>query len=307
MLTHARTRITTGLAAVTLGAAAILVPSAAQATEPATLPAITAPAETSAELCEVSAGTLTWGVKESFRSYITSIAAGGWEVSDGTEYAVPSFSWSNPVGTIDAATGKGSVSFTGAIQFTGHKGVLNLVIANPTVEFGGDGTAKLRLDTRSNNVEGELVIDEQQAYLGKIEGISEQDLSTGEIAFADASAILTSEGATAFGGFYSSGDDLDPVTLELTLASCEGGSVTAGGTTDEEIIATPPVATQEPQVPWLPIIIGAVALAIIGVVTGMLIAGRKKGAAAGSGGVSSADGESAPAAATASAPSDANS
>lgn len=267
-------RLATVTATVALAATTFLMPTAASA-----LPSLAEDATSST--CSVTGGELQWGVKEAFRSYISgSIANGEWVVADGASYQTPLFSWSNPVGEVDAETAEGTVSFTGSIHFSGHEGVLNLLLKNPTIVFGGDGTAQLLLDTKSNNAQGELVVDEQQAYIGKIEGIGQTEPSSGALAFADASVVLTADGAAAFSGFYSSGDELDPLTLSLQFGSCEGETVAVAPVVEneggEEIV---PISEAVPanNIPWLPIIIGGVALVIVGVTVGMLLAGRKKG------------------------------
>lgn len=267
-------KTTTSAAAAALLASALLVPAAANAA-----PILAEDAASST--CTVTGGELSWGVKESFRSYISgSIANGSWEVADGATYETPLFGWSNPTGEIDADTGEGLISFTGSIHFTGHDGVLDMTLANPSIELKGDGTARLLLDTKSNDAQGQLKLDEQQATLAKIEGVDAFDPASGQYSFSDASAVLTSEGATAFGDFYGSGDEVDPVTLTVQLAPCEGAAA-ADQPADEEPVIAPAPEPAEQSVPWLPIIIGGVALIVIGVTVGMLIAGRKKKPATG--------------------------
>lgn len=264
-MNHMR-RIVTASAAAALTATALLVPATAQA---APQQASTATSST----CTVTGGDLKWGVKESFRSYISgSIANGGWEVSDGAAYETPLFSWTNASGEIDAETGEGTVSFVGTMHFTGHDGVLNLVMKNPTVELNGDGTGRLLLDAKSNNAQGELVIDETQVYIGKIEGIGQTDPASGTLTIDQAPAVLTGEGAAAFGGFYASGDALDPVALSVQLGPCSG--TPAEVTTPEVTTGTTEEAASE--LPIVPIIIGGVAVVVIAVAAGLLIAGRKK-------------------------------
>src|SRR5690606_10044019 len=146
----------TAAAATVLAGGALLIPATAHAVPvsahtapvsahvaPTTAQAGPILAEDSASsTCVVTGGDLTWGVKESFRSYISgTIAHGSWEVSDGATYETPMFGWSNPTGEIDANTGEGSISFTGLIHFTGHDGALNLQMSNPSIAFSGDGTA----------------------------------------------------------------------------------------------------------------------------------------------------------------------
>lgn len=271
-------RLVTAAAVTAVAASALLVPSAAFAA-----PVLAeGTAGGSASTCAVTGGTLSWGVKESFRSYISgSIANGSWEATDGATYETPSFGWANPTGEIDAQTGEGTVSFTGAVHFTGHDGVLDLSIANPTIVFGGDGTGQLLMDTRSNDAQGQLKIDELQAYLGKIDGVGQTDPASGEILLEEASTVLTSDGATAFGDFYASGEALDPISLSLQLGPCEGEAAPVadapqGTETETETAPGTIGADDQTSFPWVPVIIGGVAVLVILVTGGMLIAGRKK-------------------------------
>lgn len=271
MTTSAGTRAVRALAAATLAGTALIAPAVAT-------PAL---AEEVGSTCEVTGGELTWGVKEGFRSYISgTIANGEWQVSDGASYETPSFTFSGANGRIDATTGEGSISFAGTVLFTGHEGVLNLTIANPTIEFVGDGTARLLLDTRSNNAEGELVIDETQVSFGKIDSVGDLDPAAGELTLSEAPVVLTADGAAAFSGFYSSGEALDPISLSAQLTPCASAS-DAPTASDEPEATTQPVDDEtETAFPWLPVILGALALVVIGVAAGMLIAGRRKGAGA---------------------------
>lgn len=275
-------RLSTVATATALAASALLAAAPAQAAQPAPLLA----EDSASSICTVTGGSLAWGVKDSFRSYITgTIANGEITAGDGAAYEAPVFNWTGATGEVDAETGKGTVSFAGWIHFTGHDGVLDLQLSNPTVELRGDGTASLLLDTKSNDMQGDVAIEAQQAFIGKAEGIGTIDPSSGSVAISNAPVVLASEGAEAFGGgsFYSSGDELDPINLELQLGPCEGtpASTVEDQPADEEPAVEAPAEpeTAEQGLPWLPIGIGAVALVVIGVSAGMLISGRKKGAA----------------------------
>lgn len=231
-------------------------------------------------VCTISGGELSWGVKESFRAYISgSIAGGGWEVSDGANYETPLFSWSAPSGTVSATGGDGAASFTGAIRFTGHAGVLDLTLANPNIEFLGDGTARLRMDVRSNDAEGQLTVDARQLYFAKLKDIGQLDPASGVVELSEIPAVLTAEGADAFGSFYGSGEVLDPLQLSLHFEPCEGSPqpvATAPGDPEAAEQAAGAAHTQQ-ELPLLPIIIGAVALVVVLVSGGVLLAGRAKG------------------------------
>nr|WP_243751902.1 HtaA domain-containing protein [Leucobacter weissii] len=238
------------------------------------------PAENGAA-CVVSGGTLTWGIKESFRSYISgSIANGSWETDDGADYETPNFLWSDPSGELDPETGIGTVSFTGSVHFTGHDGVLDLTLANPTIEFEGEGAAALLLDARSTDVAGELAVDAEQEWVGEVEVSGSSAPQNGALELQALPVALTNSGAKAFAGFYDAGESLDPLTLELSFDGCGDAATTAEPTTEspsdpaaEDPTAVEPAAA---QVPWLPIIVGGAALLVIGLTLGLLIGGRGK-------------------------------
>lgn len=174
----------------------------------------TAQAETSTD-CAVSDATLTWGVKESFRSYISgTIANGSWETSDGASYETPEFHWTGGTGSYDPESQNGTIEFTGGINFTGHGGILDMTMANPTLQIT-DGAAVLALDMTSNDVDGSVSIDEKQVPAINIDGELTADDTT--ITLDAAPTTLSEQGAPAFGDFYEAGEAADPVTISAAL------------------------------------------------------------------------------------------
>ncbi|GAB3120438.1 hypothetical protein GCM10027160_36550 [Streptomyces calidiresistens] len=190
-------------------------------------------------------GVLDWGVKQSFRSYVTGpIASGRVELSDGaTGNGAGSYRFPDGSGDLDAEEETVSAGFRGTVTFLGHE--------------KADGEYELELKFSSlavelNGTSGELIAD-----------ISSKDRATGEVTEAtgvtvanltvpasaltveddlvvleDLPAVLTADGAEAFGGFYAAGDDLDPVSVALALAegvdlpdpgSSSGGTGNTGG------------------------------------------------------------------------------
>ena len=271
-------------AASALGGAALLIaPSAATA-------------QTSEGACTVTDGTLTWGVKESFRAYISgSIANGAWETSDGAAYETPEFVWVDGTGTFDPETGTGSVSFPGTVHFTGHDGVLDLALANPTVEFDDGSSGALLLDARSTDMEGEVAVDTDQEWVGEIALDGDLVPSDGVLELADQPTALTNSGATAFAGFYEAGAELDPLSITLALDGCEtDAAVVAEEPAPEEPVAAAAVADEGTDIPWLPIAVGGVALIVIGLTAGLLIGGRRPRPDSASGSPSGSDADQVP-------------
>lgn len=242
----------------------------------------TAPTDSAAGMCSVTDGTLNWGVKESFRSYITTPLAGGdWQATDGASYETPNFSWTGATGEINESTGAGNVSFTGTVTFTAHGGVLNLVLANPTVQIGDDGSALLLVDATSNDMNGDLVLDVVQGELASLGVPGPVSAVSGSVEYLGVPATVTEAGVPAFGSMYAAGTPLDPIDLTFTLdcAPAEAAEPPADEVevTDEDIVAVPISApVDEAEMPWVPIIIGAAVVVVAAVVVGIVVASRRK-------------------------------
>lgn len=262
-----------GLAAASLLAAAVVAVPAAPS-------AVAADAG-----CTVSGGTLTWGFKESFRSYISgSIAHGAWTPSDGASYATPSFTWSEAAGTIDAA-GDGRVVFRGTVLFTGHNGLLNTTVANPVLVFE-KGAARLLLDIAGVSMDAAMAGDTTAVAHPAVPfadlGALAPTWVTGEVAVADAPATVTPEGFAAFGN-YEAGTPLDPVSFALQ-ADCAPAAAPSPEPTAEPATAVPIAATAETDrmevLPWVPWAIGGGVVVVLAGAVGLVVALRRGAARA---------------------------
>ncbi|GAB3841443.1 hypothetical protein GCM10028800_00160 [Nesterenkonia populi] len=162
----------------------------------------------------VSGATMSWGVRESFRSYIQGgIAQGDWSLS-GTSYSGGQYVWSGGAGNFDPDAGTGTVGFAGDVRFTGHDGVLDLSISNPAIEVTGPNSAVLTADVLSTSMDGDR-IDLTGVTFASISG---SITVTGEqISASGASVTLTGAGADAFVGFYEPGETLDPISFTFPL------------------------------------------------------------------------------------------
>ena len=169
--------------------------------------------------CALSDGTMTWGFKESFRSYISStIANGEWAVADGATYQTPEFGWTSGEGTFTTSSGGGSLAFIGSVTFTGHGGILNTTVANPVVSFVSPTTAHLLLDVSGTTQEG-AVIDEKQVQFAALDLAAGTTTVTGHrVSIRGATATLLPAGASAF-GTYEAGEPLDPAAITFTAGA----------------------------------------------------------------------------------------
>ncbi|MEV0530467.1 HtaA domain-containing protein [Kitasatospora sp. NPDC050463] len=203
-------------------------PSSAPAAVPTTHPAATpeqpaatppsaapgAPART-----EFANGALDWGVRRTFRDYVTGpIAQGRWELGGGAADGGAFFRWTPAKGGYDPAAGALTASFGGSVRFTGMRSGdaygLDLTLANPGVTVAG-GQGRLVADVSGRTPDG-----------------GSQTLSAVELAAFDAAGLtpeagllkaverplrLTEAGAKAFGNLYPTGTEMDPLSFAVAL------------------------------------------------------------------------------------------
>jgi hypothetical protein len=155
----------------------------------------------------VRAAALTWGVKQSFRSYVEAMG-GKIDLDRGAERATDGdFTFSpdgEPALTLDAdGRPQGEARFAGEVRFEAHGGMLKVAVTDPAVELGPVG--------------GSLTVADPWAP-GKRMEIAKLDVSaattdpTGEIALP---AAATLDGMQLLGDHYPPGTQLDPVRLKL--------------------------------------------------------------------------------------------
>ncbi|MFC7913784.1 HtaA domain-containing protein [Streptomyces sp. NPDC057386] len=195
----------------------------------------------------IADGTLGWGVKQSFRTYVVSGAAHGRVTTSGgaTQAAGNGvFTFSGATGDYDTDRNTLTASFKGAVHFKGHESngsyALDLTLSGLKVTLAG-GSGQLTADVTSLGEKyGSVVLATLKA--GKPDLTVDDDV----IVVDGVRATLTEAGAKAFGGFYQAGAELDPVALRLALTddaqlpggtdgsasdgASSGGTGSAGGT-----------------------------------------------------------------------------
>lgn len=184
----------------------------------ALLPAATAQAASRT----VQGGRLDWGIKSSFQSYVTGpIAGGSWNLTGGAATVGGSrFRFHSATGSYDPDTGALNSGFSGGVHFTGHTkpdggNELDLTISRPTVRING-GSGTLYADMVSKERGTGKVSNRSQVPLATLGlgGINMKGGST-PIALTNVPATLTTQGATAFAGYYTAGTPLDPISLSV--------------------------------------------------------------------------------------------
>jgi hypothetical protein len=223
--------------------------------------------------CTVADASLNWGFKESFRTYIEGIAAGGWELSD-VVYEYPQYVWSNGTGSLDLDGATGLVGYGGVLTFTGHEGALNTTLSNARIELAGD-TGYLVLDVSGTTQAGEAVTQSDVRFAEF--DVPELALTDGAISLEALPATLTDAGSAAF-GTYEAGEELDPVSAVIPVDADCGVMATQAGE-EAETVVTPvsDEASTETGAPVWPWIVGIlVIVAAAGIITIVLVRRRSR-------------------------------
>ncbi|MET7364383.1 HtaA domain-containing protein [Streptomyces sp. NPDC005566] len=189
-------------------------------------------------------GTLDWGVKKSFRTYVTGpIAKGSIETTDGATASGDGYRFPDATGRFDAEEQTLDAAFEGTVRFLGHKEgdayTLDLSLTGLEIQVRG-AAGTLIADVTTKDRETKKVT----TYTGL--AVADLTLPAGELAAKDGvvtlsgvPATLTADGTEAFGGMYPKGEQLDALTVAVALdkdaelpgtTGGTGGSGTSGGT-----------------------------------------------------------------------------
>lgn len=184
-----------------------------------TLGLLAGPFVGTAQAATVSGGHLDWGVKQSFRNYISGpIAHGTITTSEGaTRNADGTFRFPTATGSVDADADTAELAFTGKVEFTGHDGLLYMTVEDIRVTLTGSG-GTLVADVVSKSLSsGQLTTYDDVEFAT----LADTDLAAadGTVAGTGIGATLTETGSPAFAGFYPAGTALDPVSFAATTVA----------------------------------------------------------------------------------------
>ncbi|AJC69727.1 for Fe-transport [Trueperella pyogenes TP8] len=169
----------------------------------------------------VTQGTLSWGLRASFTTYIRgAIAHGKWDLN-GASWDGTNFNFPVSGGTFNTKTKSGTIYYSGSVHFTGHDGVLDLTISRPSLTINGNSGA-LYMNVVGSDMSGKK-FDLGRVHFANaaIDKISATDTA---LNFSASSVTLTAAGAKAFAGFYKAGEALAPLSGKATLVpatSCD--------------------------------------------------------------------------------------
>ncbi|MEV5238330.1 HtaA domain-containing protein [Streptomyces cinnamoneus] len=268
----------TALDPVSLSADVVAAATAPPGTQPGASPSAT-PAGNGGARGEFAGAAVDWGVRRTFREYVTgSIAQGSWKLSDGAQDGGALFRFPGGKGAYDAGATALDASFTGTLRFTGKD--LDLALGGVKVAVkDGKGTLSADVTRSGADVRRNVPLVSFDAS-----GLKEKD---GLVALSEAPATLTADGAGVFGGMYREGADMDPVSLAVPLAAGAAlpplpdlGRAPSTGPTAAPAAATPrtePTAAGSSSFPVVPVAAAAVVLAAAAVTFAL---GRRRRTAA---------------------------
>ncbi|WP_380278187.1 HtaA domain-containing protein [Kitasatospora purpeofusca] len=262
-------------------------PSAApSSTAPAAPTDTPAPTTAPAAATEFGNGALDWGVRRTFRDYVTGgIAQGRWEPTGGAADGGAFFRWTPAKGTYDPASGALTAAFSGSVRFTGLKSGdaygLDLTLANPGVTVA-DGKGVLRADVSGRTPDGAA----QQLTGVELATFDPAGLKAegGLLKAVELPLTLTEPGGKAFGGLYPAGTEMDPLSFAVALDPAAAlpplpdiGSAPAVAPSPS---VTPVAATTDAEgsggVPTAAVVAGGAAVAALAVTGGLFALRRRR-------------------------------
>lgn len=177
---------------------------------------LTAAMPAAADSVTFGGGQLDWGVKQSFRNYIATIAQGTYTAGDGAEIVggpggVVRFDVLG--GTYDDESGAGELTIGGFVRFDGHHGALDLTLSNLCVSFaGGSGT------TYADVVSKDIGSGVTETYTGipvvDMASVAAPGAVTGGLEWPSIATTLNEAAVPAFGQYPADVefDPLEPLT-----------------------------------------------------------------------------------------------
>ncbi|MFJ3443973.1 HtaA domain-containing protein [Streptomyces sp. NPDC086081] len=155
-----------------------------------------APSATAAEV-PLSGYELTWGIKQSYRTYVTGMAAGAFTSADGASQAAGNgpFTFTDGAGSYDSTAHTVDLAFKGTLR----------------IESKLHGFALTLSDVRFDSAEAEVTADVTR------DGVTKDDVPLATVtvtrAMKDMATTLTKEAADVFGSAGYEGAAGDPLTV----------------------------------------------------------------------------------------------
>jgi hypothetical protein len=183
----------------------------------------------------IASGAIEWGVRQSWRQYITTGAAHGrvdltapaWApdgAATGADYA---YRFPAGEGVYDPENGELRLATKGGVRFTGHSyggasPTLDVRFSDPTVIVRRDGTGVLTAAARDS--EGNALGNWPFVDLDVTDVEIARDEDARTVTYTAVPTKLRPDGQSIFQGYYAAGTVLDPITFSLTYHESEAAT-----------------------------------------------------------------------------------
>lgn len=155
------------------------------------------------------AGALSWGVKDSFREYVSGVSDGTVSVDGAGQDGTSRFIFPLVDATeFDTGTGLGQLRFSGSVEFSAYRGVLLVRVRDPWISMHESGGVLSIMHPAYR---------EPTTERSEIATFDSPARSTLERAnWTVASTRLTYDGCRALGEIYPVGTEADPFDFRIT-------------------------------------------------------------------------------------------
>jgi hypothetical protein len=171
----------------------------------------------SGDMCEVRSWEMTWGFKESFRSYLSGTTAeGGWSTSGNIGFETRAFTFTGSSGYLNSDGDQGELVTHGRIIFNDDE-LLNQTFSRPKLVIESSSKAALYFAVSGDTQEGVSVQEPNVRFAEINVQRYSVDPSAGLWSIVSAPTVLTPAGAEAFDA-YPPGEMLDPMDIVIRVA-----------------------------------------------------------------------------------------
>ncbi|MBM9464073.1 HtaA domain-containing protein [Aeromicrobium sp. YIM 150415] len=149
---------------------------------------------------------LRWRIKLSFARYVAGLPDGRAWLGDGV-HANSDNELIYPLAAVDDDAPEGvTMCFRGDVRYSGHRGLLDVRVADPWLTFGPDGGGILSI-RNPRDESGERLSFVRLSGITARSALRETRIRT------VTEVRLTAEGADVFHGVYQPGEPFDPITV----------------------------------------------------------------------------------------------
>lgn len=196
----------------------------------------------------LAADEIDWGFRNAFRAYVysgtgappitTSAGAtcdpnpdpmrGGCDPKIGIQYGV--FGWAETSSSYTLPGGAGTINAQGTLFFSRPDHFFTLSIIDPIITVEGDGDAVLNARVVLVVTMGPTPPVDSRMNFGEFTLTNPVQVTASTVTWDLGNGMITTEAATALGGFLAAGSELDPIRITLPIEAPPAGGMPLAST-----------------------------------------------------------------------------